>query len=191
MDTAPDPAAAEHLLDSRTYARSHRNVLPELKFSKRSPVPFYRINPEAPADFGAVELDESFDPPRVVAANFEFAAPIRESSEMIKSYGGAYAVTDSLAEALQSTDLTGYRFGPITTSVSATPYVEDTTTIRIPPLRGFVVTGEAFVDDFGIASKGGLIGSEKAARFLFARDPELEKVSFELDERGKVIFRLP
>ncbi|MFD6393578.1 hypothetical protein [Nocardia sp. NPDC060259] len=145
---------------------------------------FYLINPDVPADFGQVSRDSSYDPPRVVSAHFEFYYPV--DSELITSYSGAYAVTKPLADALAANDLTGYEFGPVTTSISA--LVEDPGGIVIPPLFGLTITGRAFVDDFGIQGLSKLIASERAAEFLWNRDARLRDGANRLDKDGNMIL---
>ncbi|TQM29855.1 hypothetical protein [Nocardia bhagyanarayanae] len=145
---------------------------------------FYLINPEVPADFGQVSRDSSYDPPRVVSAHFEFYYPV--DSELITSYSGAYAVTKPLADALTESDLTGYEFGPVTTSISA--LVEDPDRIIIPPLTGLVITGRAFSDDFGIQGRSKLIASERAAEFLWNRDARIRDGANKLDKDGNIVL---
>ncbi|MEU0540112.1 hypothetical protein ABZ319_09595 [Nocardia sp. NPDC005978] len=128
---------------------------------------FYPVEPECPADFGGVEWDESFDPPRQVSAHLTFEVPL--FSDLVTSYGGAFAVTEPLAAALEETDLTGFEFGPLTGEVSDKGYY-DIPPFEIPPLRGLIVTGRACADDFGLARKGRLVLSERAVDFLTTRD---------------------
>ncbi|MGV9610883.1 hypothetical protein [Nocardia xishanensis] len=145
---------------------------------------FYLIDPEIPAGFGEVSRDSNSDPPRVVSAHFEFHFPVE--GELITSYSGAYAVTQPLADALAGSDLTGYEFGPVTTSISA--LVEDPGGLVIPRLLGLIITGRAFVDDFGIQGHSNLIASERAAEFLWNRDARLRDEANRLDEDGNIIF---
>ncbi|MGW6730127.1 hypothetical protein ACWF9G_29870 [Nocardia sp. NPDC055029] len=147
---------------------------------------FYFLRADVPANFGEVVYDDSYDPPRVVTAHFEFAYPVER--ELMKSNSGAYAVTRPLADALAQSGLNGYEFGPITTSISS--LVEDPGSIVIPPLFGLVITGRAFADDFGIKGYGRLIASERAAAFLFERDEILRQYSSRLDENGDVVVEL-
>ncbi|MFD6393579.1 hypothetical protein [Nocardia sp. NPDC060259] len=147
---------------------------------------FYLVTPDVPADFGEVVYDDSYDPPRVVSAHFEFSYPVER--ELMKSYSGAYAVTKPLADALAQSGLNGYEFGPVTTSISS--LVEDPEGFVIPPLFGLIITGRAFVDDFGIQGHSKLIGSERAAKFLFDRDEILRRYSSQLDENGEIIINL-
>ncbi|MFD6394304.1 hypothetical protein [Nocardia sp. NPDC060259] len=147
---------------------------------------FYFLRADVPANFGEVVYDDSYDPPRVVTAHFEFAYPVER--ELMKSNSGAYAVTTPLADALAQSGLNGYEFGPITTSISS--LVEDPAGFVIPPLLGLVVTGRAFVDDFGIKGRSKLIASERAAAFLFERDETLRQYSSKLDENDEIVVDL-
>ncbi|TQM29854.1 hypothetical protein [Nocardia bhagyanarayanae] len=147
---------------------------------------FYLLRPDVPADFGEVVYDDSVTPRRVVSAHFEFAYPVER--ELMKSYSGAYAVTKPLADALAESDLNGSEFGPVTTSISS--LVEDPEDFDIPPLFGLIITGRAFVDDFGIKGRSKLIASQRAAEFLFARDEILREYSSRLDENGEIIIDL-
>lgn len=133
-----------------------------------SVVKFFETNPECPAGFGGVEWDDSFDPPRQISARLIFAVPVR--AELITSYGAAFAVTEPLAAALSRTDLTGFAFGPA--SGSPRSDLEEDAWFEIPPLRGLVITGRAFLDDFGSRQQGLLILSERAVDFLESRDPK-------------------
>ncbi|WP_431971566.1 hypothetical protein [Nocardia sp. bgisy134] len=145
---------------------------------------FYLIDPEIPADFGQVSRDSSYDPPRVVSAHFEFHHPV--DGELITSYSGAYAVTKPLADALAESELTGYEFGPVTASISA--LVEDPGGLVIPPLFGLIITGRAFIDDFGVQGHSNLIASERAAEFLWNRDARLRDWANRLDRDGNMIL---
>ncbi|WP_431971565.1 hypothetical protein [Nocardia sp. bgisy134] len=84
--------------------------------------------------------------------------------------------------------MNGYEFGPVTTSISS--LVEDSEGFVIPPLFGLVITGRAFVDDFGIKGRSKLIASQQAAEFLFDRDEILREYSSGLDENGEIIIGL-
>ncbi|WP_216917512.1 hypothetical protein [Nocardia noduli] len=136
---------------------------------------FYETNPECPAGFGGVEWDGRFDPPRQISAHLTFAVPVR--AELITSYGAAFAVTEPLAEALSKTDLTGFEFGPVTSSLK--PDIEDDSLFEVPPLRGLIITGKAFADDFGIEQQGLLILSEKAVELLTSRDSKFRNYIME------------
>ena len=129
---------------------------------------YYETNPECPAGFGGVVWDDSYVPPRQVSAHLTFAVPVR--AELITSYGAAFAVTEPLADALLETDLTGFAFSPVSGTLH--PDLEEDALFELPLLRGLVITGRAFQDDFGIEQQGLLILSERAVRFLDSRDPK-------------------
>ncbi|WP_405181005.1 hypothetical protein OG225_07415 [Nocardia sp. NBC_01377] len=138
---------------------------------------FYKIYPECPAGFEGVEWDESFDPPRQISAHLIFAAPV--FAELITSYGGAFAVTEPLAEALAKSGLTGFQFGPLSGEISP-DLSKDTPPFEIPALRGLVITGRALADDFGVKMLGLLILSERAVDFLTMRNESFGKYVYEL-----------
>ncbi|OPX09976.1 hypothetical protein B1964_24250 [Gordonia sp. i37] len=116
-----------------------------------------------------------------VKLGFEF--PLR--SEIIRTRG-AYVVTAAAAQALRATDFTGFRFGPVTEAVieSWSEYADQ---IVIPPLECLIVVGAPLVDDFGLQRLSRLVVSERAARWLVARDPNLRESTAELDDQGEVI----
>ncbi|WP_020172087.1 hypothetical protein [Gordonia polyisoprenivorans] len=95
-------------------------------------------------------------------------------------------MTAELAQALRATDFTGFRFGPVTETVieSWSEYADQ---IVIPPLECLIVVGTPLVDDFGLQRLSRLVVSERAARWLVARDPNLRESTAELDGQGKVI----
>ncbi|MGV9408585.1 hypothetical protein ACWDOP_01620 [Nocardia sp. NPDC003693] len=128
---------------------------------------FYPVEPECPAGFGGVQWDKSFDPPRQISAHLVFEVPLQ--SDLMTSYGAAFAVTEPLAVDLAGTELTGFEFGPATGEVGRKGFYE-IPEFEIPPLRGLIVTGRACADDFGLAGEGQLILSERAVDFLTKRD---------------------
>ncbi len=144
---------------------------------------FYKLRPEVPANFHEGTWDNSFDPPRVTSAKLGFEFPLR--SEIIKARG-AYVVTTELADALRRTDFSGFRFGPVTETVIE-PWSEYADQIVIPPLECLIVVGNPLVDDFGLQRLNRLVVSERAARWLVARDPNLRESTAELDGQGNVI----
>lgn len=146
-------------------------------------VKYYELSPEVPANFHGGTWDDSLTPPRVTSVKLGFEFPLR--SEIITAIE-AYVVTAELAEALRATDFTGFRFGPVT-ETRIESWSEYADQIVIPPLECLIVVGAPLVDDFGLQRLSRLVASERAARWLVARDPNLRESTAELDDQGKDI----
>ncbi|MEV6527554.1 hypothetical protein AB0M43_37075 [Longispora sp. NPDC051575] len=124
---------------------------------------FHLLEPEVAGELGpGTVIDTTVHPPRVSVLEYVFTDWLGD--DLLESFP-CYLASERLADAIERSDVTGYRFDHVDVSVSpeADELLEDAT---LPAFRWLIATGTACVDDFGTTSKGEIVVSDRALELL-------------------------
>ncbi|HWX43221.1 MAG TPA: hypothetical protein VN345_18890 [Blastocatellia bacterium] len=125
---------------------------------------YFYLEPEVAGGFGEGSvLDTSVHPPRVARLHYEFYGWL--GGDLLTSFP-SYIVTDRLKDKLQKSDATGYELDRV--EVTKSEFFKDMYP-KAPPLPRFhwlKITGQAGLDDFGMATNHRLVVSERILRLL-------------------------
>jgi hypothetical protein len=127
---------------------------------------YFIIEPEVAGGFGENStLDPTYRPPRVIRFHYEFDGWLGD--ELLETVA-CFIATRSVADALQSLEMTGVEFDQVETSKSQM-FEELHPRRRLPEFVWLKVTGIAGKDDFGLSKAHRLVVSEKVLRVLKTR----------------------
>ena len=116
------------------------------------------IEPEVAGGLGeGTVLDASVHPPRVTTLVYEFEGWLGD--DIVESFP-CYLVTNELARALSSSDLTGFSLA--SASVRTTDEFSEHTPAPLPEFKWLQVTGQPAVDDLWLHSDFRLALSDRA-----------------------------
>jgi hypothetical protein len=124
---------------------------------------FYYLEPEVAGLLGErTVFDQTKTPPEVRRLHYEFDTWLGD--DLLGSLGG-YIGTVRLQHLLEKHDATGLQYQDVEVTVSST-FNDLFPTRRLPHFVWFKVVGEACKHDFGVASDGRLVVSERALHIM-------------------------
>lgn len=120
---------------------------------------FYLIEPEIAGGLGDhTEIDTEVRPPVVKSLEYRLEGWLGD--ELLESFP-CFIVTESLAERIRDSKLSGFSLAPIT--VTTSPEFEELyTKISLPVFLWLKIKGQAEVDDFGLTPDFRLVASQRA-----------------------------
>jgi hypothetical protein len=125
---------------------------------------YFELEPEFAGSFGPGSIfdDVRSRPPKISKFNFEFDI---WSEDPILEAVSSYIVADTLRERLTTTGASGVSFGPV--EITKSDIFEELHPGRdLPKFSWLQVVGKPGSDDFGMASSGLLVVSERVLELL-------------------------
>ena len=124
---------------------------------------FHRIEPEVAGGIGpGIDYDSTREPRLQGDLHYEFQGWLGDE---IVTTSGFWIVTDTLAETLEASDLTGFELARVVVTVDD-EYERMDHEHELPSWRRLVPTGTAGVEDFRLEGRTNLVVSDRALDLL-------------------------